>query len=132
MRLAETIRQTGQEQPRPAARALQSATMRKHGLGWIAEACPDPVACELHLCVADHAGRHWHPVDPLAFAKWRVRALADAMPAHVAVRIAARQGWLTLKRGILLGTVGLGSTAAALALWLALHGDRPQAETAAP
>ena len=66
---------------------LQSGGMRGRGLGWKAERCVDPGLCELYLCVADDEGGYWHPEDPLAFAKWRVRADLDAIPAHVMVRV---------------------------------------------
>jgi hypothetical protein len=92
--------------------ALQSPMMRGRGLGWRAERCADPMACDLHLCVSDHRGSFWHPADPLAFARWRIRADVDAIPTHVMVRV--RRGREALRRGALLGALGLGGTAALL------------------
>jgi len=89
---------------------LQSGGMRGRGLGWKAERCVDPGTCDLHLCVADDEGGYWHPEDPLAFAKWRVRADLDAIPTHVMVRV--RRGWDALRRSLMVGAVGLGGTAA--------------------
>lgn len=95
---------------------LQSAAMRGRGLGWKADPCVDP-GCETHLCVADDHGSFWHPADPLAFAKWRVRADLDAIPPHVMVK--ARPSWETVRRGAVWGAVWVGGTAAAvLGLWL--------------
>ena len=92
--------------------ALQSATMRGRGLGWRAERCAEPATCELHLCVSDHRGSFWHPADPLAFARWRIRADLDAIPVHVLVRVSrAREA---LRRGAILGALGVGGTAAVL------------------
>lgn len=93
-------------------RALQSSGMRGRGLGWRAERCTDPQICELHLCVADHQGRYWHPADPLAFARWRIRADVNAMPTHVMVRVS--NGWETIRRGMMLSALGVGGTAAVL------------------
>ena len=96
---------------------LQSAAMRGRGLGWTAELCADPGSCETHLCVADADDVYWHPADPLAFAKWRVRADLEAIPVHVMVR--ARRGWEVARRSAVWGALGLGGTAAAvLGLWL--------------
>jgi hypothetical protein len=92
--------------------ALQSGAMRGRRLGWRAERCADPQSCELHLCVADDRGSFWHPVDPLAFARWRIRADLDAIPAHVMVRVG--WGWEALRRAAVLGAVGVGGTAAVL------------------
>ena len=92
--------------------ALQSPGMRGRGLGWRAERCVDPQICELHLCVADHQGLYWHPADPLAFARWRIRADLKAMPAHVAVRVS--NGRETIRRGMMLSVLGVGGTAAVL------------------
>ena len=60
--------------------ALQSTGMRGRGLGWRAEPCADPQSCDLHLCISDDRGSFWHPADPLAFARWRIRADVDAIP----------------------------------------------------
>lgn len=95
--------------------ALQSSGMRGRGLGWRAERCADPQICELHLCVADHQGRYWHPADPLAFARWRIRADVNAMPDHVMVRVTT--GWETIRRGMMLSALGVGGTAAVLGMW---------------
>lgn len=96
---------------------LQSAAMRGRGLGWRAERCVDPESCEIHLCIADDERGFWHPADPLAFAKWRIRADLDAIPAHVMVK--AGRGWEAVRRGAVWGAVGLGGTAAAvLGVWL--------------
>jgi hypothetical protein len=91
--------------------ALQSPGMRGRGLGWRAEPCADPQSCELHLCVADDRGSYWHPADPLAFARWRIRADLDAIPAHVLVRAG---GWQALRRSAVLGALGVGGVAAVL------------------
>ncbi len=72
--------------------ALQSTGMRGRRLGWRAERCADPQSCELHLCISDPQGSYWHPADPLAFARWRIRGDVDAMPAHVVVRVERRLG----------------------------------------
>jgi hypothetical protein len=90
--------------------ALQSPGMRGRGLGWRAERCADPPSCDLYLCIADHQGSFWHPADPLAFARWRIRADVDAIPAHVTVRVS--RGWDALRRGVMLGALGVGGTAA--------------------
>jgi hypothetical protein len=92
--------------------ALQSVGMRGRGLGWRAERCADPQSCELHLCIADDRGSFWHPADPLAFARWRIRADLDAIPAHVMVRIGG--GWAAIRRSVVLGALGVGGTAAVL------------------
>jgi hypothetical protein len=92
--------------------ALQSTGMRGRGLGWRAERCADPQSCELHLCVVDPRGSYWHPADPLAFARWRIRADVDAIPAHVMVRVSS--GWEALRRGMMLSALGVGGTAAVL------------------
>jgi hypothetical protein len=98
---------------------LQSGGMRGRGLGWKAERCVDPGTCDLHLCVADDEGGYWHPEDPLAFAKWRVRADLDAIPTHVMVRV--RRGWDALRRSLMVGAVGLGGTAAVVGMWWGGH-----------
>ena len=90
--------------------ALQSITMRARGLGWRAEQCADPRSCELHLCIADDRGAFWHPADPLSFARWRIRADLDAIPAHVMVRVS--RGRDAIRRGMVLGALGVGGTAA--------------------
>ena len=92
--------------------ALQSTGMRGRRLGWRAERGADPPSCELHLCIADDRGSFWHPADPLAFARWRIRADVDAIPAHVMVRMS--RSWETLRRSMMLGALGVGGTAAVL------------------
>lgn len=92
--------------------ALQSITMRARGLGWRAEQCADPRSCELHLCIADDRGAFWHPADPLSFARWRIRADLDAIPAHVMVRMG--RGWEAMRRAAVLGALGVGGAAAVL------------------
>jgi hypothetical protein len=92
--------------------ALQSSGMRARGLGWRAERCADPQSCELHLCIVDDRGSFWHPADPLAFARWRIRADVGAIPAHVIVRVT--RGWEAMRRGVMLGALGVGGTAAVL------------------
>ena len=92
--------------------ALQSTGMRGRRLGWRAERCADPQSCELHLCIADDRGSFWHPADPLAFARWRIRADVDAIPAHVMVRMS--RSWETFRRSMMLGALGVGGTAAVL------------------
>ena len=94
---------------------LQSLGMRGRGIGWKAERCAVPETCDLQLCVADDEGAYWHPADPLAFAKWRVRADVDAIPAHVLIKVGL--GWETLRRAAVMGAVGLGGTAAVLGMW---------------
>ncbi len=95
---------------------LQSAGMRERGLGWKAERCGDPQSCELQLCIADDQGHSWHPADPLAFAKWRIRADLDAIPAHVIVKVS--RGWEALRRRVVLSALGLGGTAAVVgSIW---------------
>lgn len=92
--------------------ALQSTGMRGRRLGWRAERCADPQSCELHLCIADDRGSFWHPADPLAFARWRIRADVDAIPAHVMVRMSRSRE--ALRRSMMLGALGVGGTAAVL------------------
>jgi len=95
---------------------LHQAGITQRGIGWRAERCANPETCETHLCVADDRGGFWHPEDPLAFAKWRIRADLAAVPAHVMVRLGG--GWDAIRRGAMLGAVGLGGTAAVLGvLW---------------
>lgn len=97
--------------------ALQSMGMRRRGLGWRAERCVDPQSCELHLCIVDDHGSFWHPADPLAFARWRIRADLDAIPAHVMVRVS--RGWEAIRRRMMLGALGVGGTAAVVGgMWL--------------
>ncbi|MGH7397156.1 MAG: hypothetical protein ACRELW_06435 [Candidatus Rokuibacteriota bacterium] len=91
---------------------LQSEAMRGRGLGWRAEPCAEPRSCELHLCIVDDQGGYWHPEDPLAFARWRIRADLDAIPAHVLVRVS--RGWEAIRRGVVLSAIGVGGTAAVL------------------
>jgi hypothetical protein len=96
--------------------SLQNAAMRGRGVGWKAERCLTPERCEGHLCVADDQGGFWHPADPLAFARWRVRANVDSIPAHVMVKVS--RGWDSCRRDVVWSTVGLGGTAAVLGmLW---------------
>ena len=92
--------------------ALQSTGMRGRRLGWRAERCAEPQSCELHLCIADDRGSFWHPADPLAFARWRIRADVDAIPAHVVVRMSRSRE--ALRRSMMLGALGVGGTAAVL------------------
>jgi hypothetical protein len=92
--------------------ALQSTGMRGRRLGWRAERCGDPQSCELHLCIVDDRGSFWHPADPLAFARWRIRADVDAIPAHVMVRMSRSRE--ALCRSMMLGALGVGGTAAVL------------------
>ena len=92
--------------------ALQRTGMRGRRLGWRAERCGDPQSCELHLCIADDRGSFWHPADPLAFARWRIRADVDAIPAHVMVRMSRSRE--ALRRSMMLGALGVGGTAAVL------------------
>jgi len=95
---------------------LQSAGVWGRGLGWKAERCTSPESCELHLCVADGRGGFWHPDDPLAFAQWRIRADLGSIPAHVTAKVS--RGWDAIRRGAMLGAIGLGGTAAVLGvLW---------------
>jgi hypothetical protein len=78
---------------------LQNAAMRGRGVGWKAERCRTPERCEGHLCVADDQGGFWHPADPLAFARWRVRANVDSIPAHVTVKVSrGDMVWSTVAR----------------------------------
>src|SRR5882724_8493457 len=84
----------------------QSAGVRGRGLVWRAERCTSPERCELHLCIADGRGGFWHPDDPLAFARWRIRADLGSIPAHVKVKVS--RGWDAIRRGAVLGAVGLG------------------------
>jgi hypothetical protein len=91
---------------------LQTTVMRSRGLGWRAEPCADPQSCELHLCIADDQGAFWHPADPLAFARWRIRADLEAIPAHVVVKVG--RGWEVIRRVVMLGALGVGGAAAVL------------------
>ncbi|HYB69304.1 MAG TPA: hypothetical protein VEH80_01465 [Candidatus Bathyarchaeia archaeon] len=94
--------------------SLQSRAMRGRGLGWKAERCLMPQSCELNLCIADDDGTFWHPADPLAFAKWRVRAALDEIPPHVLVHVT--RGRDLIRRGMVWSAVGLGSAAALLGM----------------
>jgi len=95
---------------------LQNAAMRGRGVAWQAERCLTPERCEGHLCIADDQGGFWHPDDPLAFARWRIRADLDAIPAHVMVKVSG--GWDAHRRDVVWGAVGLGGIAAVLGmLW---------------
>lgn len=104
--------------------ALQNAQMQSKGIGWKAEACRDPRACEEGLCVRDRNGNAWHPADPLAFAKWRVRARLADIPAHVLV---AQMGGESLFGRVLVWGAGLLTTAFILAVWIGRHerAERP-------
>ena len=117
----------------PGRSVLQNAAMRARGLGWEAEPCPDPRSCELYLCVVDDTRRHWHPVDPLAFAKWRVRSRLEAIPPHVIVRTETpgeiRIGRIAVGRGLLVGVLGIAAAAVAMLLWQAGHGGRGHSRT---
>jgi hypothetical protein len=95
---------------------LQNAAMRGRGVGWKAERCLAPERCEGHLCVADDQGGFWHPADPLAFARWRVRADLDGIPAHVMVKAGrGRDEW---RRDVIWSAMGLaGATAVLGMLW---------------
>src|SRR5512144_3172980 len=94
---------------------LQSLGMRGRGIGWKAERCAAPETGAPPPRAPAAAGAYWHPADPLAFAKWRVRADVDAIPAHVMVKVG--RGWEVLRRGAVMGAVGLGGTAAVLGMW---------------
>jgi len=102
--------------------ALQNARLRARGLGWKAVRCPNPLSCDLDLCVADDQGRQWHPVEPLAFAKWRVRGNLEAIPPEVVVRI-GWGGWggFAGNQRLLLGALGVGCVVVAAAFLLARH-----------
>jgi hypothetical protein len=91
---------------------LHRGGLRGGGRGWRAERCTIPDSCELHLCVADDRGGFWHPDDPLAFAKWRIRADLDAIPAHVMINVS--RGRDMLRRAAVVGAVGVGSAVAIL------------------
>ncbi len=69
--------------------AIQTFDMWVQGVGWRAEPCPDPDSCDDDLCVAVEvpSPRHLHPIDPLAFARWRVRARLDQIPPHVLLKV---------------------------------------------
>lgn len=66
---------------------IQTPAMRARGLGWRASLCPSPDTCEEHLCIEIEPGRRVHPIDPVAFAKWRVRGNPDEIPPHVLVTV---------------------------------------------
>src|SRR5258705_11911883 len=92
--------------------ALESMGMRGRRLGWRAERCAAPQSCELHLCIADDRGSFWHPADPLAFARWRIRADVDAIPAPVMVPMG--RSCEALPRSMMLGALAVGGTAPGL------------------
>jgi hypothetical protein len=105
--------------------ALQNQEMRGRGIGWKAEACRDPRSCDDGLCVEDWAKRAWHPEDPLAFAKWRVRASLDDIPSHVLVKkraVATVFRDVLLGRAVVVGAVGFATVAGVLAVWAGRHG----------
>src|SRR5262249_62297498 len=104
--------------------ALQNAEMHSRGIGWRAQACLGPRSCDDGLCVQDWANRSWHPEDPLAFAKWRVRASLDGIPAHVLVRrrrVAMMVNDLFAGWPVVIGAVSL-ATLAGVALCVSRHG----------
>lgn len=68
---------------------IQSSEMRLRGLGWMAQLCPNPDTCEERLCLEVDLGRRVHPVDPPAFAQWRVHARINEIPRHVLVTAGA-------------------------------------------
>jgi hypothetical protein len=106
--------------------ALQNAEMRRKGVGWKSEACPDSGRCDEGLCVRDEGRNYWHPADPLAFAKWRVRAIVADIPPHVLVTQAV-SGMSAVRdalvrRVAVIGAVGLTATAGILAVWIGRRG----------
>src|SRR5213594_608651 len=111
-----------------ASMALQNFEMRSTGVGWKAEACRDPRGCEEGLCVQDAGGHHWHPADPLAFAKWRVRARLADIPAHVLVTPAGSRTAVSaafFRRAAVIGAVGLAAAAGILAVCIGRSGRAP-------
>lgn len=106
--------------------ALQNAVMRRKGVGWKAEVCPDTGRCDEGLCVQDEGGNYWHPADPLAFAKWRVRVRIADIPPHVLVTragsgmSAVRES--LVRRVAVIAAVGLTATAGILAVWIGRRG----------
>jgi len=110
--------------------ALQNAEMWSTGVGWKADACPDPGICEDGLCAQDWRGELWHPEDPLAFAKWRVRARLADIPSSVLVTKADRamKAWPRSLLGsvAVVGAVALATIAGALAVWVGRHGRVPR------
>ncbi len=105
---------------------LQNAEMRSKGVGWKAAACPDPGSCEDGLCAQDWGGKRGHPADPLAFAKWRVRARLADIPSHVLVTTAGRAttAWrqTLFGRVAVIAAVALATTAGILAARIGRHG----------
>src|SRR5438093_11605581 len=103
-----------------ASMALQNFEMRSTGVGWKAEACRDPRGCEEALCVQDAGGHHWHPADPLAFAKWRVPPPLPDPPAHLLLTPtggrtkAVRES--IVRRPVVIGAVGVATAARILAV----------------
>ena len=105
--------------------ALQNFEMRSTGVGWEAEACRDPRGCEEGLCVQDAGGHHWHPADPLAFAKWRVRARLADIPAHVLVTTTRGRTKAVIRRAVVIGAVGVATAAGILAVCIGRPGRAP-------
>ncbi len=109
--------------------ALQNFEMRSTGVGWKAEACRDPRGCEEGLCVQDAGGHHWHPADPLAFAKWRVRARLADIPAHVLVTTTGGRTKAVsesfARRMVVIGAVGVATAAGVLAVCIGRPGRAP-------
>ena len=109
--------------------ALQNFEMRSTGVGWKAEACRDPRGCEEGLCVQDAGGHHWHPADPLAFAKWRVRARLADIPAHVLVTTTGGRTKAVsesfVRRAVVIGAVGVATAAGILAVCIVRPGRAP-------
>ncbi len=104
---------------------LQNFEMRSTGVGWKAEACRDPRGCEEGLCVQDAGGHHWHPADPLAFAKWRVRARLADIPAHVLVTTTGGRTKAVIRRAVVIGAVGVATAAGILAVCIGWPGRAP-------
>jgi hypothetical protein len=105
--------------------ALQNSEMHARGVGWKAETCRDPRSCDDGLCVEDWAQRFWHPEDPLAFSKWRVRARLDEIPSHVLVekrRAAVLLHDLFHARPLVVGAVGLATIAGVVSVWFGRQG----------
>ncbi len=70
--------------------AIQSADKRAKGIGWKAEPCPVPISCEGRTVRSD-PGTRLRPVDPLAFAKWRLRSKIGKIPPTRRARHATRR-----------------------------------------
>jgi hypothetical protein len=106
--------------------ALLNAAMRDKGVGWKSEVCPHSGMCDEGLCAQDDGGTYWHPADPLAFAKWRVRARVDDIPPHVLVtQVVSRMSAVRepLVRWVaIIGAVGLTATAGIMAVWIGRRG----------